>query len=600
MNIKISNIQGLIPFKIFICDGDFNYCELLDDNFRKTTFEMEYEGELSNVGIKIVTSNNKEYRQVFSQKKELFVDCPLEISIQGINPTVGQSDGSAVVTISNCYSQGEILWSDGQTSLIASNLSGGTYSVTVTDTSKDMCFKTQDVTLYEEFYIQAKNCTSITISEFICEDNYQVNWGDGFVSYDSSNTSLSKTYNNFFTGTIIIRTTRLSKIKSFIEQSAIGNITIESTEINKLSGILTLQTNNAQVTGSFSNLPQSLTNLNIVGGIKGDASELPVNLTALTLSTNTFLSGDTSALPRNLIYLNTLSNQIDGNTSNLPIYLTSLTISDFTTIYGSTFGLPRSLKNLIIKGFNTIDGPTGGLPSSLEHCEIWGSNMITGPTLTLPRQLKTVIIAGNNTISGTLTDLPTTLNYMIYFGGANTIGGDITDIPTNVPYIYLAGSGTTVGDIITGNINNLSSGVTSCIIYGNNEITGELLNTSQHTKLISLDIRGNNTISGDTANLPNRIQSLIILGQNNLNTFSSGDTRTYWQSIIQFNILPVIPFDEVNVSNLLQSLVTLNAIPIKPALIKLRGYLNLEDEKTFENYNILINKGFIINISPTL
>ena len=62
----------------------------------------------------------------------------------------------------------------------------------------------------------------------------------------------------------------------------------------------------------------------------------------------------------------------------------------------------------------------------------------------------------------------------------------------------------------------------------------------------------------------------------------------------------MVPFDEVSINNLLQSLVTLNATPIKPALIRLRGYLNLEDEKTLENYNILINKGFNINISPTL
>jgi len=599
MNIKISNIQGLIPFKVFICDGDFEYCELLDSNFRKTTFEMEYTGESTHVGIKIITSNNKEYKQVFSQLMELFIDCPLEITTQTVNPTPGLSDGTAGIQISNCYGVPNILWSDGQTTLVASNLSGGTYSVIVTDTSKENCFKTEEVTLYEEFYIQVKNCESINFSEFISENNYQINWGSGFVDYDSSVTNPSNNYLNVYNGVVTVRNTSLLNIKSIVDFYCVGDVTFETKELKKLSGLTRFETNTTYVKGVLSELPSSLERLVIKGDVIGDCSDLPTALTALTTYQNVMVTGDTLGLPRDLITLSIGKNQISGAAIDLPVGLTGLTLSDFTSIDGSTYDLPRDLVILVIKGSNTIYDIVDGLPPNLEHCEIWGSNMVSGLVNGLPFNLKTLILAGNNSLSGDVSNLPISLTDTLYLAGQNVVGGDISTLPSNLQNIFISGIGTIPGEIITGDIDTLNSSVVNFTILGNNEITGQILSTSSHDNLLSLDIEGNNTITGNTANLPQNIQNLKILGQNNLNIFTGG-SKTNWAFITQYIIIPVTPFSSEYIGAFLQSLVTLKAKPNPPGYIKIKGYLDLNDEITKTNYDYLISEGFNIVISPTL
>lgn len=599
MKIKITNIEGLIPYKVFLCDVDFEYCELLDSNFRKTTFEMEYNGPLSGVGIKVVTKNGKEYKKVFSTIMQSFVDCPLEISTQSINPSPNNADGSATVLISNSFGQPDITWSTGDHSLIITGLTGGTYSVTVTDPSKTNCFKTEEFTLYEDFYIQVENLQVLSFSELICQNDYQINWGDGFVEYESTNTTPSKKYYTPYTGIITIRNTSLSNITSISDSFALGNVVYETKELNKLIGLLKFE-NNATVTkGKISELPSYIENLKLYGEVTGNCSELPINLISLVTDNQVILSGETIDLPSGLLHVDINGKEITGDVSNLPINLTGLTIHNGTTISGDTSNLPVNLSVIKINGLNTISGLIDNLPLNLEYCEISGENTMSGDLSNLPQNLKTLILGGNNTITGDIINLPLSLNDTLYLTGLNTIGGDISTLPTNLLNVFLDGVGTNPGEYVYGNIDSINQNIISLTVLGNNQLSGEFLSSSTHTQLTYLNIEGDNIITGNLETLPPNLYNIKILGQNSLNIFS-GDSKTYWPNIYQINVKPITPFDQQDINKLLNSLVSLKAKPFQVGYIVIKGYLDLTNEITKNNYDYLISEGFKFDISPTL
>lgn len=598
MEIIIENIEGLIPFTIYLCDNNFNSCNLLQSDYKYTSFSFVYSGTEIEVGVKIITQDGQEIKKLIPVPSNTFIDCPLDFIVESTNPNPGINDGTASVQISNCFGAPSIIWSNGQTQLISTGMTAGTYSVSVTDTSKLNCTKTKSLSLYEDFYFDVERCDTIKFSELKSSSNYFINWGDGFESYEFSTTTPSKVYSNLYTGTITLRSFDLTNFESIVDDYCVGKCFFRTKELNKLSGLTKFETNTTNVEGKINELPKSLKVLKIKGEIDGYTYDLPSGLTKLVTSNYVKLSGGCESLPSTLTHLEISKNYISGNTSNLPSQLTSLTISDYTTIEGNTFTLPRNLKNMVIKGFNTISGNTYGLPPYLEYFELWGSNTISGPLSGIPKNIKSFIISGKNTISGNISNLPTSLNHTLYLGGNNNVGGDLIDLPPSLKYVFMDGTGTTGTEIVTGNIDNLNPNVETFVILGNNQIHGELLDSSSHDNLLLLNVEGDNTISGNTANLPQNIQNLKLLGMNTMNSFSAV-TKSYWTPIDQIYLIPTSSMSEDNVSRFLQNLVTLNAKPGVPGLIKIKGVLNLENNVTNDNYQNLITKGFDIQISTT-
>ena len=80
---------------------------------------------------------------------------PVDLVLTNSNTTnvscYGQNDGSATVSVSGGLAPYTYLWSNGQTGATISNLTKGTYSVTVTDTNG--CSKTQSFTITEPVFV---------------------------------------------------------------------------------------------------------------------------------------------------------------------------------------------------------------------------------------------------------------------------------------------------------------------------------------------------------------------------------------------------------------------------------------------------------------
>lgn len=87
----------------------------------------------------------------------------LDFFIQGTNGTVGNT-GSATAYITDGNGPFTFVWSNGETGQTISNLSGGTYSVTVTD--RNGCSKTKSVTITSKTQVICYETYSVCESEF--------------------------------------------------------------------------------------------------------------------------------------------------------------------------------------------------------------------------------------------------------------------------------------------------------------------------------------------------------------------------------------------------------------------------------------------------
>lgn len=175
-----------------------------------------------------------------------------------------------------------------------------------------------------------------------------------------------------------------------------------------------------------------------------------------------------------------------------------------------------------------LTGYTNELPSTLIKANVVGHGY--GDVQYLPSTLVDFRMSYCS-FSGNVANINTPNLELIAVYGNDTMYGDTSGLPSSLNYISIPVSNNT----ISGNTANLPKVTQSAyltaggykptiVIYGNNTISGD---TSGFVSPINrLDIGGQNTISGDTSGFPNTIQSLLIQGNNTISGQLSGFTFT--------------------------------------------------------------------------
>jgi len=423
-------------------------------------------------------------------------ECLLSVTLTATNPNTGQKDGSIIATPSGQVGSVTYLWSDGQTTQTASNLSAGTYNVTVKDSIYDNCTASAQTSIYETSTLRAINLTGASIYTISATTAYDIDWGDGVVSaYTAGNNTM---------------TPAQSHIYGPAYRPYNGNITLRSFN---LGGIRRILTDQGGPTGS-------------TGAQLAFTGPQLSRLTGLTLFNNikTSLSANTTELPRNLEYLSSYIGKMTGNIGNFPTGMTVInltTTNETNTLFGNTSGLPRNLKTFVVLGSNTISGSTTGLPTGLTTMELAGLNTISGDSSGFPRTLTVLSLRGNATPSGSIANLPTGAT-SFNFACFDTFSGDvstITGITGLTSFVVENSLASFPGNTITGNINNLRKSISTLNIAGSNTIFGNIANMptgSTSSTAGYFNIRGVNTISGNTANISTRFSNFILGGVNTL------------------------------------------------------------------------------------
>jgi len=429
-------------------------------------------------------------------------ECLLSVTLTATNPNTGQKDGSIIATPSGQVGSVTYLWSDGQTTQTASNLSAGTYNVTVKDSIYDNCTASAQTSIYETSTLRAINLTGASIYTISATTAYDIDWGDGVVSaYTAGNNTM---------------TPAQSHIYAPAYRPYNGNITLRSFN---LGGIRRILTDTGGPTGS-------------TGAQLVFTGPQLSRLTGLTLLNNikTSLSADTTELPRNLTNLASYIGKMTGNISNFPTGMTVInltTVNETNTLFGNTSGLPRNLTTFVVLGNNTISGNTSGLPTGLTTMELAGFNTISGDSSGFPRTLKVLSLRGNATPSGSIANLPTGAT-SFNFACFDTFSGDVSTITgfTGLTSVVVENSlASFPGNTITGDINNLRKSISTLNIAGSNTLYGNIANMptgSTGSFAGYFNIRGVNTISGNTANISTRFSNFILGGVNTLSGTTYG------------------------------------------------------------------------------
>lgn len=443
--------------------------------------------------------------------------------------------------------------------------------------------------------ISLRNATAYTMN-FTASSFTWINWGDS--DYVSGGTSgaitRSKTYSPAFTGDVTLNSYNLDSITGLSlldsdplnEPSGNKSPIIDTTQLSGLTNlsyylsqtyslikglveylpdsINYFSTTSSSLTGDTSNFPTGMTYCSIVNSsytLTGNVANLPINLEVMYISGEAFsgntsgfplnlvwirldggdtISGDTSGLPPNLkyIFLGTSFNTISGDTSGLTSTLSYIWLGGYNTISGDTSGLPRVdfatvpenfnasvTPTIYITGYNTISGDTSGLPPQARYMVVTGYNTISGDTSGLPRSGSTTNIEGFNTISGNISDLPdhaTTIQIL----GNNTISGDTSGLPNMVRYFTIGqrnGNSFLTGNTISGNISGFTgTSLVSLDISGANTISGDTSDIPTTLTLSSISIYGNNTLTGNINNIPSNISVFRVFGQNTIGGDISG------------------------------------------------------------------------------
>lgn len=451
-------------------------------------------------------------------------NCNLSVTLTSTNPNTDQNDGSVTATPSGQAGTVSYLWSNGQTTQTISNLSAGTYDVTVTDSAFIGCTVTATTSIYETFSLRAESVTGASIYNIISSTNYDIDWGDGVVSaFTAGDNFMSSAQGHIYespytpyTGNINIRSLNLSGVTRILTNfgGASGGtnarLVFSASQLSQLTRLDRLEIVNAHLSGDTADLPRTLTRLiSNNGQLYGSTYGLPSGMTFLSLGTavdRNIISGDTLGLPRTLTGMTILGqNTISGNISGYPTGLTSMSIAGNNTVSGNTLSIPRGGTAITFAGSASIFGNIGNIPTGTTSFISQSRDNISGNTssLTSFTQLRTLVIENDDPI--------------IALGTGNTITGDINNLPKGITFLNIAGFNT-----ISGDIKDMITGSTAQTGYfnirGNNTISGNISGASNN--FINFILGGSsNTLSGDTSGIPSTVQIMLIGGQNTL----SGD-----------------------------------------------------------------------------
>jgi hypothetical protein len=434
------------------------------------------------------------------------------------------------------------------------------------------------------FKLTSLSPSGITASTlFFTADTFTwIDWGDGSpYSTVTGSTTKSHTYASTYVGDINIYTyDNFANLRGFSHYgtpaaTAGGTGAFSGGEFQKITGLKYYASNpyatpfvltasytqipsqlevilpfsiECNLTGYTNELPSTLKRANLIGHGYGDVSDLPSSLIDLRINYSS-LSGNISNINASDIEALLLygDNTISGDTSGFPTTLNYISLIDLNTISGDTSGLPKvtqtayltsvGLKPAItIYGYNTISGDTSSFDAPIDRLDIGGNNTVSGDTSGFPNTITRLSIQGNNTISGPLSGFTFTgSNVYIDIRGNNTIYGDGTGKPSGTTTLIISNTTSTpqTGTTISGNISTYSgASLTNLQLQGENTISGDTSDIPRNVTVFSL--AGYNTISGDCANLPNGV-TYTITGNNTIGGDISGLPNTFNSLLIGGN-----------------------------------------------------------------
>ena len=440
---------------------------------------------------------------------------------------------------------------------------------TSTTTSTTSTSTTTTVQLFP-FIIKASNITKFSISSFSSSLDVEIDYGTRtvFVPAGQNITNISNTYATQYTGDIIIRCANLAAItkleiaandandptKQYILPQQTGTILnpggfpayITGTELNKLTGLITLNISNVVfISNAITiNFARTLSSINVLwadvsGSIEFLPNAIPLVKTGVVsiLNLNT-LSGDIARMPPSYYVISIGgSNTISGDIKDIQAHVASFAVLGNNTLTGDLADLPNSyssingvtnciLTSINIQGFNTITGNIREIDiERMRFLSITGEenpdngniggNTISGTidadlidTRLWNVNLSLFQILGKNTITGFLSSLTRcaaltriSIDGKLGTSAGNTIAGDLTDLPT-------------ISVRTNNNLNRL-------ILAGNNTVTGDLLDISNFTVLRTIILTGRSLITGTLSDLPLSTYELTIDGESNINTYPS-------------------------------------------------------------------------------
>jgi len=454
------------------------------------------------------------------------IDCQIGVSILEKYPDAGLNNGSLTAVTTNTFGNVTYLWSNGATTQVINNLAPGTYSVIARDNYFKNCSATTSTTIYEVFTLKAVNLNSFTATTISTNNGIIVNYGNGTVTtYPSGTlTNVNQTYSQPYNGDINFLSNALSGVTTFsfadntVNAPTSSGLTVQTSELKKLSNLTYLALDDVYLSGIASELPRTLTAFVVGTGLLYNSNQL---------------KGSTYDLPTGLYFTRIEDfNEISGNTLGLPrpANLNYIAITGNNTISGNTSGFPQSnicpsFITLSITGRNTITGQASDIPSGLTYVLINGDNTISGNTLDFPRNIGvgridgTLTIQGFCYITGNISDLPPSTDRLT-IRGLSVISGNTSELPSGLLECNI---GTISGDCsVTGSLNSLPSGCIKVELVGNNNITGnisDIIPTMEYFKLSG----GTTNISGDISSIPTGIITFEIL---DTNTTISGNTSS--------------------------------------------------------------------------
>ena len=136
-------------------------------------------------------------------------------------------------------------------------------------------------------------------------------------------------------------------------------------------------------------------------------------------------------------------------------------------------------------------------------------NLVSGDLGMLPRTVNNINFGGQNTITGNIGLMPSGVLFAEIYG-QNTLSGSINTVNPTINTFRITGQNT-----LSGNFKSLKN-IVICEIRGNNTISGTLADLPESVSFLVLE--GNNTISGDLSELPLAIRTLEVFGNNTINT----------------------------------------------------------------------------------
>jgi hypothetical protein len=250
--------------------------------------------------------------------------------------------------------------------------------------------------------------------------------------------------------------------------------------------------------------------------------------------------------------------------------LTTFQIQDSTANFiVDTTKLPPAMSTYYNAGVNESYGSIGQggisfLPATLTQFWALGSaEGHTGSISPLPTALQ-VFVSGDNSsqnFTGSINSLPVLLNSFSIGETNSTITGSIENLPLGMASFYIYGSPTT--QTINGDLGTclaIRPNLRSFTVRGGNTISCNFATfptLAVGATTVSIQLRGNSTVSGNINQMTNRIRTLQLISSFNL----SGDIANIPSSIESFYI------SGVNASIITGDIYSLNSKPLTTFLI---------------------------------